>query len=261
MKILMALLLVLGSIVSYVVLATGYGIWQRVPWPHYLGALAGVAWLVMLVREKRHWARIGALVFAVLLTGLYAWWTLSFSAYEDRAHHAAPGETIPALATLELPDQDGKPARLLGEGVTLLVFYRGSWCPYCRQELIQLEKSRGEIERRGVRVVALSVDPPEKLALMQRSSKSNFLFVSDPSGKVLDLLDVRHAQGGDQGQDVAQSASFLIDGGGKVLWRNLAANYRERVPPAQIVAAIDALPRQAAEKAWEQPARLRAPVS
>lgn len=240
MRTFLALLLVLGSIVSYVVLATQAGISQEIPWPHIVGAAAGCFALFVLIRRRFTWLGALALAFALFLTAGFAYWTLVGSAYEERTHRAAPGEVVAELAGMELPDQDGRPVRLLGEGKTVLVLYRGFWCPFCRQELVQIEKHRAEFERRGVRLVASSVDAPDKLTTMRTSAGAGFPFLSDPAGRLLDLLDVRHAGGGHEGQDVAQSATFVLGPDGKVLWRHLAANYRQRPEPAAVLAAVDA---------------------
>jgi peroxiredoxin len=69
-----------------------------------------------------------------------------------------PGDRFPALpltppggATITLPDA------LAGEfGVVL--FYRGSWCPYCNAQLRAFQRATGKLAEAGAKVVALSVD-------------------------------------------------------------------------------------------------------
>ena len=43
----------------------------------------------------------------------------------------------------------------------LVLFYRGLHCPQCRRQLTDLEARLPEFEKRGVSVVAISVDEPE----------------------------------------------------------------------------------------------------
>ena len=45
---------------------------------------------------------------------------------------------------------------------TLMVFYRGLHCPQCRKQLTDLEAKLPEFEKRGVSVVAISADAPER---------------------------------------------------------------------------------------------------
>jgi len=65
-------------------------------------------------------------------------------------------------------------------------------------------------------------------------------FLSDPDGRLLDLLGLRHQGAGPGGTDIAQSASFLFAADGTLIWHHLAANYRVRPEPEEILAAYDA---------------------
>lgn len=64
-------------------------------------------------------------------------------------------------------------------------------------------------------------------------------YLSDPEGQLLDLLGLRHEGAGMDGLDIAQSASFLFDQDGTLLWHQLAPNYRVRPEPEAILAAFD----------------------
>lgn len=87
--------------------------------------------------------------------------------------------------------------------------------------------------------MALSVDSPENAAKMRESTEADFDVLSDPEGRMLDAFGVRHSGGGPSSGDIAQSASFLIDPEGEVVWRRIAENYRVRPKPAEILEAAD----------------------
>lgn len=129
MKSFLALLLVIGALASYMVLALFFGVFQQYPVVQYLLALGGIAWLAMLLRQRFSWGRVAAFSFAVFLTGGFLYWTLVGSGYERREHRAQAGEVLAELPALELPNAAGIPTRLFtgGERATLLVFYRGYW--------------------------------------------------------------------------------------------------------------------------------------
>lgn len=74
---------------------------------------------------------------------------------------------------------------------------------------------------------------------MRDASGATFPFLSDPAAELIDLFDIRHGGGRVDGADIAQSATFLLDSDGTVLWRRIAENYRQRPEPAEILAAID----------------------
>ena len=98
-----------------------------------------------------------------------------------------------------------------------------------------------EFRRRGVRIVAVSVDPPADAERMRSSAGAEFEFLSDPEGRLIDLFGLRH-HGGGPGGDIAQTASFLLDAGGRLAWMRVAKNYRVRPRPGEILAAVDRLP-------------------
>ena len=53
------------------------------------------------------------------------------------------------------------PQDLAGRWAVLL-FYRGHWCPYCRQQLLDFQRAREPLNELGAQVVALSVDTLEQ---------------------------------------------------------------------------------------------------
>jgi peroxiredoxin len=93
-----------------------------------------------------------------------------------------------------------------------------------------------------VTIVGVATDPPDKLQVMRQAAEASFDFVSDPDGRLLDLLEIRHRGGNPEtGGDIAQSASFLVDAEGRLLWEKVAENYRVRPSVDELLAAIDAL--------------------
>ena len=94
-----------------------------------------------------------------------------------------------------------------------------------------------EFETRGIRVAALSVDPPE--LNHEHASKLGITFplLSDTNAVVLRKYDMVHSGAGPQGTDIARPAEFLIDSGGTVRWRNLTANASYRLDPENALAA------------------------
>lgn len=124
-------------------------------------------------------------------------------------------------------------------------------------ELVELQKRREEFEARGLRIVAASVDSPEDTSKMRRSviggetgeaeAWDGITYLSDPEGRLLDLLGLRHEGAGPGGGDIAQSASFLFQPDGTLLWHRVAENYRVRPEPETILAAYDAATARSAE--------------
>lgn len=104
-----------------------------------------------------------------------------------------------------------------------------------------MEERRQEFEARGVRLVAISVDPPELTREHARRMGFSYTFLSDQQGEVLRRYDLLHEAGGPDGHDISRPAEFLIDPTGTVRWGNLTSDYRVRARPEDILEVIDAL--------------------
>ena len=96
-----------------------------------------------------------------------------------------------------------------------------------------------EFEARGVRVVGISVDPPD---ITQRQSQKlgyTFPLLSDPNAKIIRRYDVLHPGAGPKGADIARPAEFLLDSNGIVRWVNLTENIAVRARPEQVLEALN----------------------
>jgi peroxiredoxin len=82
---------------------------------------------------------------------------------------------------------------------------------------------------------------PEQAVKMEKTVKPDFAIMVDREGRLVDLLGIRHKGGNPiNGQDLPQSASFLISREGKLIWHVLARNYRVRPAPDEILAVARA---------------------
>ena len=73
-------------------------------------------------------------------------------------------------------------------------------------------------KKRGVRIVALSVDPPEVTLKHTQKQGYSFTFLCDPKGEVICRYDLMHEKRGPGAADISRPAEFLIDPQGNVRW-------------------------------------------
>jgi len=102
-----------------------------------------------------------------------------------------------------------------------------------------------EFDARGVRVVGISVDPPEISRRQSQKLGYTFPLLSDPKTEVIRRYDVLHAGAGPKGADIARPAEFLIDSNRVVRWVNLTENIAVRARPEQVFDALSQLPSAA----------------
>jgi peroxiredoxin len=90
--------------------------------------------------------------------------------------------------------------------------------------------------------VAISVDSPDVSRNLRQQAGYTFTFLSDPKAEAIRRYDLVHAGAGENGQDIARPAEFLVDSSGTVRWVNLTENYWVRARTEQFIQAAKQLP-------------------
>jgi peroxiredoxin len=117
------------------------------------------------------------------------------------------------------------------------------------RELGQLEERHRDFEERDARVVAVSLDGPED-AKKTHDRFQNLRVVADRDGSLIRPLGFLHEGAhGPSGEETAAPTTVLIDRQGVVRWLYRADRYIERLPPRQLLEAMEKyLPRPNAGK-------------
>ncbi len=92
-----------------------------------------------------------------------------------------------------------------------------------------------------MRLVAISVDPPEINHEHCRKQGYTFTFLSDPQAEVIRRYGLLHTGAGPEGADISRPAEFLVDAAGTIRWVNLTESIAVRARPDQILRAVDEL--------------------
>lgn len=169
------------------------------------------------------------------------------------------GDEVPNFI---LPDAHGNAVALralLMAGPVVMVFYRGSWCPYCNAELAAYQLALPEIAARGARLVAISPEVPDASLTPEEIDRLGFEVLSDAGnrvarsfGLVYALDEESRAMLREHGVDLARynhdaswelpvPAAYIVDRARKVVFASVDPDYRRRADPAEIVGALDAL--------------------
>lgn len=170
----------------------------------------------------------------------------------------AVGEAAPGF---ELPDARGGSvtlAGLRGEGPVVLVFYRGAWCPYCNLQLRAFQAALADIHAAGASLVAISPQTPENSLTLAEQAKLAFPVLSDVGNDVARSYGLVYALGaadrelhGGVGIDLAAfndddswelpaAAVFVVDTDRTIRYASVAGDYRWRVGPDEVLAALRA---------------------
>jgi mycoredoxin-dependent peroxiredoxin len=106
--------------------------------------------------------------------------------------------------------------------------------------LRSLQANLPDFEARGVRLVAITSDPPAAVRKLRDQAGYTFTFLCDEKVEVIRQYDLLDAGAGPGGTDIARPAEFYIDPSGTVRWRFITPSYAARATPEQILKGIDA---------------------
>ena len=130
---------------------------------------------------------------------------------------------------------------------TLIVFYRGLHCPICKGQLKDLEAKLGELEGRGVSVVAISSDTAERA----EETKSSWGLPKLRLGYGLDLASARRwglfvssgrgttSAGVEEPQRFTEPGLFLVRPDGTLYFASVQTMPFARPHLADILQAMD----------------------
>jgi peroxiredoxin len=166
------------------------------------------------------------------------------------------GELMPGF---DLPDEHGRLmslSSLLQTGPVVISINRGHWCPYCKLELRSLAAINIEIEQLGARIISIMPDSAPFTEGYVANNDLPFPVLSDIDlGYSLSLglmfwvgpeiqklyedagveLEKYH---GNQGYFLPMAAKFIVGRDGRVKARQVNIEFRERMEPDAIIAAL-----------------------
>jgi len=167
------------------------------------------------------------------------------------------GDLAPSFALSNHLGDTVSLAEMLKRGKIVLVFYRGSWCPYCSLQLNQLQSAMDEIKHHEANVIAVSPQTPDASLSMVEKSSLKFEVLSDVGNAVAKKYTTvfRHddaATGvlnslgidfnnhyGDDSNELPVPAVFVIRQDGTIAYaRSEGGDFTNRVEIANILAAL-----------------------
>jgi len=205
-------------------------------WPLYAVALAGVAIS----------APAGIAAVALALVGLGG--ILLYSYVYSRQHVPTGGirvdERLPAFP-LQRTDGTATSSAELTDRPQVIMFYRGSWCPFCMVQVRELAEQYRELERRGVGVALISAQRAKdtvELATRFDIPMQFFVDVDGAAARALDLVQVGGVpaiySAGTNG-DTTVPTVVITDARGTVLWVDSSDNHRIRPEPTAFLEVLN----------------------
>lgn len=136
--------------------------------------------------------------------------------------------TPPGADPVALPDT-------FGGSYGVVLFFRGSWCPYCVAQLRAFERAKDALAEEGIAVVAASVDDEHTTAELIAANGLTF-----PVGHSADAATIAEQTGAFINPDPVhlQSTGFVVDPGGRVVVSVYSSGAIGRLVPEDVIGMV-----------------------
>ena len=198
---------------------------------------------------------ISAVLAFFLFTGL-------LGALPQEAKNASPigvGEVVPSVTVQTIDGESRNLASLTAGQPSVLIFYRGSWCPYCNRHLAALAGVENDLEKLGYRILAISPDMPAGLREAATKNALGYTLLSDSSANAIKAfglafkvdpktrkmyakhgIDLQKASGNDH-YILPVPAVYLVDKDGRIQFQYSNPDYSIRLSAKDLMKAASDL--------------------
>lgn len=169
------------------------------------------------------------------------------------------GQQIPDVALQNAFNHDVDLNNIVSENISLIVFYRGGWCPYCNGQLSQLANIEDELKNRNVQIIGISTDKPEYIRESVTEQELGYMLLSDSSMEGAKQFGIAYKEDDqtvqslkENGMDIVERsgyehhllpvpAIFLVDTDGMIHFQYTNPDYKVRASSEVILAAVNDL--------------------
>jgi peroxiredoxin len=139
---------------------------------------------------------------------------------------------------------------LIEKKPTVLLFYRGGWCPYCSRQMAGLIEVEQRIIDLGYQIIAISLDSPERLTAQKSTQEFQLMHLSDISLDATvafglayyveeDMVEVIKGQLGAEVVSMEGEtrvvlpvpAAYIVDTTGLIKFAYVNPNFQQRINP------------------------------
>ena len=187
-------------------------------------------------------AMVTALYLFITWIG-YIFWYSNFTSYKrDRL---AVGNEMPQFELENIDGQLVSEKDFIGKK-TLYLFYRGNWCPLCMTQVKEIAEQYKELANRGVVVNLVSTQKEKFTRQLAKKYDVPFNYLIDRDAKM--ALDLKIFQKNivplgmqmlGHSFDAVTPVVIITDEQGKIIFSEIADNYRLRPEPGEFLKVLD----------------------
>jgi peroxiredoxin len=160
----------------------------------------------------------------------------------------------------ELQDHDGRivsSRELLANGLVVICFIRGRWCPFCVGQMEAMNLVVPRIESAAASLIAISPQTVKQSFFMHDQHKLRFPLLSDAGNSLARQFGLTYRvpveqeaiyrrafvnlplTNGDESWELPIPATFIVDRDGSILYASANEDYTDRAEPAEIIRVLE----------------------
>ena len=161
------------------------------------------------------------------------------------------GEKLPNANFQNVEGEYVQLKAVLEEKPTVLVFYRGGWCPYCNVQLSGLVEIEEDVLELGYQIVAISPDDYKNLQSTIENNSTKYKLLSDPNGKFIKEIGIAFktssslkeyitgkGQKGETSSVMPAPTVMIVDKKGVIKFEYINPNYKERISGEMLLSVL-----------------------
>ena len=128
------------------------------------------------------------------------------------------GDAFPDLKLKTLDGSEIQTKTGLKNEWNVVLFYRGSWCPFCKAQLKSFQNGLEKLSAEGIGVLAISVDPLEKAKETQKETGATFpIAYGVPVKETAEVIGAFYDAAPTHTAPYLQSTGFILGPDGRVV--------------------------------------------
>ena len=157
------------------------------------------------------------------------------------------GAEIPDAIIKTLDHKEISIREIIDGKKSIIIFYRGGWCPYCNLHLSDLQNVENDLVKLGYKLIAISMDKPENLIATVDKHTLKYDLYSDSEAEVCKAFGIAFKVEDEYvnklkefGMDIEVSSGknhhilpvpsvFIVDDKGIIKFEYVNPDYKERI--------------------------------
>ena len=189
------------------------------------------------------------MLFVFTLSGLYA----QLPEQPEDISPLLTGEKMPDIKLINTEDQEVSVLSLVAKKPTVLIVYRGGWCPYCNTHLMELGQKEEDILGLGYQIVAISPDAVESLEKTGDKDEISYELLSDADGAFSKAVGIAFKAPERYGKMLSKYSDnknegflpvpsvFVVNQAGEIEFEYINPNYKKRMSGDMLLAVLSEL--------------------